>query len=164
MLSEVDFQVEEVFSFRWRKYRNILVSPAHRARGFLLNKMIDMLAPDLPSPWSTEEWATCFVVGDATGQPLAYVYFSDEPGRRAAAKLLSRHEARHVAEHFAQLPSLLHTAEVRRSGGLKSEGARSVRAAMTKGFIICVDFICVDCCAANIPIADDPHQRRPCRH
>ena len=80
-----------------------------------------MQAPHFPSPWSTEEWATCFVVSDATGQPLAYVYFSDEPTRQSAAKLLARNEARRVAEHFAQLPSLLHTVEMQRSTGMKEK-------------------------------------------
>jgi len=31
------------------------------------------------------------------GQQLAYVYFEDEPGRRSAAKLLSKEEARRIA-------------------------------------------------------------------
>jgi hypothetical protein len=34
-----------------------------------------------PSPWSVEELAACFIVKDATGQALAYVYFEEEPGR-----------------------------------------------------------------------------------
>jgi hypothetical protein len=47
----------------------------------------------LPVAWSVEELDACFVVRDHNGQALAYVYFEDEPGRRSAAKLLSRDEA-----------------------------------------------------------------------
>jgi hypothetical protein len=47
-----------------------------------------------PRPWSVEEQDACFVVRDHSGQNLAYVYFEDEPGRRSAAKLLTKDEAR----------------------------------------------------------------------
>ena len=43
---------------------------------------------------------------DANGQALAYVYFEEEPGRRTAAKLLTKDEARRMGVNFAQVPGL----------------------------------------------------------
>jgi hypothetical protein len=57
-------------------------------------------APDsrgFPAPWSVEEQSTCFTVQDANGQKLGYFYFEEEPGRRSAAKLLTKDEARRIA-------------------------------------------------------------------
>ena len=64
--------------------------------------MFDAPARRFPPPWSVEETDACFIVRDANRQALAYVYCEEEPGRRAAAKLLTRDEARRNCSQHRQ--------------------------------------------------------------
>ena len=51
-------------------------SPSEEVHG-RYHKLANTRAP-LPASWSVEELDSCFVVKDASGQALAYMYFEKE--------------------------------------------------------------------------------------
>jgi hypothetical protein len=61
----------------------------------------------LPPPWTAERIPGGFVVKDATGQALAYVYARATRAEADTAKVLTLDEARRVAANIAKLPTLL---------------------------------------------------------
>jgi hypothetical protein len=58
-------------------------------------------------PWDIEDNGACFIIRDANGQALSYVYYENDPGRRTAAGLLTRDEARRIAINISKIPELL---------------------------------------------------------
>src|SRR5215469_12825438 len=62
-------------------------------------------------PWSAEATPNCFVVHDANGQQLAYVYYENELGRRCSPK----DEARRIAatqQYFTERLCSSHVCEL----------------------------------------------------
>jgi hypothetical protein len=60
-----------------------------------------------PPPWTVEQIPGRYVVKDATGQSLAYVYGRETRADADIAKLLTMEEARRIASNIAKLPNYL---------------------------------------------------------
>ncbi len=66
-----------------------------------------MASRRFPPPWSVEQIPGGFVVKDASGQALAYVYARETRAEADTAKVLTMDEARRIARNIAKLPELL---------------------------------------------------------
>ena len=71
----------------------------------------------------------CFIIRDAKGQALAYVYFEEEPGRRSAAKL-PYDEARRIAANITKLPECCRAVRPQKLPAAFSSTARGLRRRM----------------------------------
>ena len=64
-----------------------------------------------PAPWRADRIPGGYVVRDANGQALVYVYSRDNDAEALQAKVLTKDEARRIAVNVARLPQLLGKAD-----------------------------------------------------
>ena len=57
-----------------------------------------------PPPWSADKIPGGYVVRDANGQALAYIYSRDNEDEARQAKVLTKDEARRIAVNVARNP------------------------------------------------------------
>ena len=65
-----------------------------------------------PRPWYADKISGGYVVRDANGQALAYVYARATMAEATQAKVLTQNEARRIAANIVRLPSLLRSGQI----------------------------------------------------
>jgi hypothetical protein len=66
-----------------------------------------MTSRRFPAPWRADPMPGGYVVRDANGQALAYIYSRENEDEARQAKVLTKDEARRIAVNVARLPELL---------------------------------------------------------
>jgi hypothetical protein len=84
-----------------------------------------------PAPWRAEKMPGGFVVRDANGQALAYVYSRASETDAMQAKVLTDDEARRIAANIAKLPVLLARESREALEAIKAEVGSLLFSAMT---------------------------------
>jgi hypothetical protein len=79
-----------------------------------------------PSRWHADPMPGGYVVRDATGQALAYLYSRDNKDEARQANVLTKDEARRIASNIARLPELLES-RVRLAAALAFGSCRNHR-------------------------------------
>ena len=69
------------------------------------------MARRFPPPWQADKIPGGYVVRDANGQALVYLYSRDNEAEALQAKVLTKDEARRSAINVACLPQLLGKAD-----------------------------------------------------
>jgi hypothetical protein len=64
-----------------------------------------------PPPWRADKVHGGYVVRDATGQALTYLYSRENGAEARQAKVLTNDEARRIAINVARLPEMLGKAD-----------------------------------------------------
>jgi hypothetical protein len=64
-----------------------------------------------PPPWHADKIPGGYVVRDANGQSIAYVYSRETEAEALQAKVLTKDKARRIAVNIARLPELLGKAD-----------------------------------------------------
>jgi hypothetical protein len=66
-----------------------------------------MTSRRFPTPWRADKIPGGYVIRDANGQALAFIYSRESEAEALQAKVLTKDEARRIAVNIARLPELL---------------------------------------------------------
>lgn len=75
--------------------------------GSALNSVMTARRRHYPPPWKFKENRKSYVVTDATGQKLAYIYFANKRRRQKSPRTISRDDAYQLTRIIMRIPLML---------------------------------------------------------